>query len=189
MFFKIYKKERVLYLELGGKILLEHCEQIKNSVLPLLTSKQFDELMVNLKKVSYIDSAGLGMLVGFKMSSNKNKVKFTILSPSKEIQSILEVSKLTEIFPILEGYEAEMIYVSTAKPQSLLKEFTDETHSVESKVEEKIKPQQNLLKKVIQKPVCHRLRKRKHLIWYPKILMNFANRRLIICEKVITINQ
>lgn len=127
MFLNIYKKDAVVYLELGGKILLEQCDSVKDAVLPLLTNDS-EELIINLHKVSYMDSAGLGMLVGFKMTSNKCKINFSLHSPSKEIFEILEISKLTEIFPIKQGYEAEMIAVSLARPPLLVKEIKDDDH-------------------------------------------------------------
>lgn len=133
MFLKIYKKDAIIYLELGGRIILEQCDLIKDHILNLL-DENYSEFIVDLKKVSYLDSAGLGMLVGFKMTSSKNKINFSILSPSKEVFDILEVSKLTKIFPIKEGYEAEMISVSIVKPNLIIKEFTDETHGVDETI-------------------------------------------------------
>src|SRR5690606_4709866 len=76
------------------------------------------QLYLDLSKVDFIDSAGLGALVGIKVSANKHRAKLAIISPSRGVSDILTVSKLDSIFEIVTGGDAEQIVARIAKPET-----------------------------------------------------------------------
>jgi tetratricopeptide (TPR) repeat protein len=81
-----------------------------------LINKGLPQVVIDLKEVDFIDSAGLGLLVGFKMAASKNKVRILLSQPSKQVQDLLYVSKLDGIFEIVSGVQAETLRASMAKP-------------------------------------------------------------------------
>ena len=105
---QIYKSGNNYLFHVRGRILLDECEFMKSALLPLI-SRGVDQVAVNLKDVDFIDSAGLGVLVGMKMTCSKNKVKLLLLSPSKNVTEILFVSKLDSIFEILTNSAADKL--------------------------------------------------------------------------------
>jgi anti-sigma B factor antagonist len=104
----IYQARTDLYFAVQGRIVLEECERFKNLCLPLI-NRGIDQVIVDLSKVDFIDSAGLGVLVGMKMTSSKNKARIVLLQPSRPVADILFISKLDGIFDIMTGAEADLL--------------------------------------------------------------------------------
>jgi anti-sigma B factor antagonist len=115
---KIYRSEHNVYVEISGRIVLDECERVKNSVVTLI-DKGVTQVYLDFSQVDFIDSAGLGVLVGFKMTANKNKSRLIIVSPSQNFSDILSVSKLDSIFDIIDGAEAELLKASIALPANI----------------------------------------------------------------------
>ena len=112
---EIYQTRGNLYFLLRGRVVLEECDRLKNSCLHLIT-RDSEQVTVDLSKVDFIDSAGLGVLVGFKMTASKNKARIVLLQPSRPVSDILYISKLDGIFDIVTGPDAEMLKATMAQP-------------------------------------------------------------------------
>ncbi|MDK2970452.1 MAG: anti-sigma factor antagonist [Candidatus Sumerlaeota bacterium] len=115
----IYQNQDKLLVQLAGRVVLDECDRLKGSVISRI-SPGINKVSLDLSKVDFIDSAGLGALVGMKVTSNKNRATLSLLSPSKNVSDILVVSKLDSIFEIITGKEAEAILDSLAKPAFLI---------------------------------------------------------------------
>ncbi len=116
---QVYKAANELYIQLSGRIVLDETDRLKKSVIPLLDSG-VGHSFLDLSKVEFMDSAGLGVLVGMKMTVNKNKSRLTLLAPSKSVHDILFVSKLDSIFDILTGQEATSVRTRLAVTANLI---------------------------------------------------------------------
>jgi len=121
----IYRANNNLYIEINGRIVLDVCEIIKNVAISLI-DKGINQVYVDLATVDFIDSAGLGVLVGLKATSNKNKARLVLVSPSPGVMDILTISKLDKIFDIITGSEAELLKQSLALKEYLIKNFVEE---------------------------------------------------------------
>jgi anti-anti-sigma factor len=114
-----YQTRTDLYFLLRGRIVLEECERLRNSTLPLI-NKGIEQVVVDMNQVDFVDSAGLGTLVGIKMTASKNKARIMLLQPSKPVADILYISKLDGIFDIVTGQEAELLKSQIVQPQHLV---------------------------------------------------------------------
>ncbi len=114
---EIYQADSDIYFLFRGRIVLEECERLRNTCLPLI-SKGVEQVIVDLSKVEFIDSAGLGLLVGFKMTANKNKARIMLLQPSKPVADILYISKLDGIFEVIGGASADELRAKLAQQQN-----------------------------------------------------------------------
>ncbi|AXA36560.1 MAG: hypothetical protein KatS3mg130_1933 [Candidatus Sumerlaea sp.] len=114
---EIYQQRADVYILLRGRIVLEECDRLKSLCLPYIR-KGIEQLILDLSKVEYIDSAGLGVLVGFKMTASKNKARIILLQPSRAVADILYISKLDGIFDILTGAEADLLKAQMVQPQN-----------------------------------------------------------------------
>jgi anti-anti-sigma factor len=56
---------------------------------------------LNLAHADYIDSAGLGCLVGSLTSARKHNADLKLLSPSKKVRNALRITKLDTVFDIV----------------------------------------------------------------------------------------
>ncbi len=126
---KIYKSDHNVYVEIAGRILLDQCEKLKNSITTLI-DKGINIVYMDFSNVDFVDSAGLGVLVGLKMTANKNKTRVVIVSPSNKFADILEVSKLDSIFDIIDGAEAELLKASLTLPEYVFKLPEEEEEGV-----------------------------------------------------------
>ncbi len=121
----IYRANNNLFIDIAGRIVLDVCEIIKNAAVSLI-DKGINQVYVDLGTVDFIDSAGLGVLVGLKATSNKNKARLVLVSPSPGVMDILTVSKLDKIFDIITGSEAELLKQSLALKEYLIKNIVEE---------------------------------------------------------------
>ncbi|MBO5713559.1 MAG: anti-sigma factor antagonist [Clostridia bacterium] len=58
-------------------------------------------IIFNLSKLTFMDSTGIGMMIGRYKKAKKGLIKIYIESPSKEIGKILQLSGLYQIMPLL----------------------------------------------------------------------------------------
>jgi anti-anti-sigma factor len=122
---QVYKVNTDLYFRISGRIVLDECDRLKANTVPLI-DKSTGQVHLDLSDVEFIDSAGLGVLVGLKMTANKSKARLVLISPSKGVNDILYVSKLESIFDIVTGNEAEGIRAGVAMPSNLIKSIRSE---------------------------------------------------------------
>ena len=145
---KIYKFKEKLYIALFGKVVLEECDKFKNSAMSFI-DRGISQIYIDLENVNFIDSAGLGVLVGLKMTANKNKSRLILLNPSKGVYDILYVSKLDNIFDIITGKEAETSRASLMVEEYIVKEIQENSMEEQDK---RILPPKIPQKPVIQQP-------------------------------------
>lgn len=103
-----YRKSRELFIILRGRLVMCYCQETKVRLGNLITPT-IDQIYLDLIELSFLDSAGLGVLVGLKMMANKNRTQLTMLAPPPRIEDIFRVSKLDAIFDILNGADSDVI--------------------------------------------------------------------------------
>lgn len=113
---KIYEASGKVLVRLKGRIVLDECDRLKSTITTVI-NPEVTNLNLDLSGVDFIDSAGLGALVGVKVTSNKHRTRLALINPSRGVSDILMVSKLDSIFDILTGSEAEELLRSLAQPQ------------------------------------------------------------------------
>jgi anti-sigma B factor antagonist len=88
----------VQILDCSGKITLgAETMSIRNTVRELLDSGT-KKILLNLGEVSYIDSAGIGELVGSYASAAKNDAHLKLLNLTNKISQLLTITKLMTVF-------------------------------------------------------------------------------------------
>ncbi len=89
--------ETIRFFRLSGKLLSSDIPAIRKLILSYYRSP-IKHIVIDLKKVSYMDSAGMGMLVGLKMSAGKIHALFYLVAPQQSIKNLLMQTKLDHIF-------------------------------------------------------------------------------------------
>jgi anti-sigma B factor antagonist len=88
----------VSIVDLSGRLTLgEGSGTLRNTVKDLLT-KGDKNILLNLKDVSYLDSAGLGEMVGAYASVTNAGGRIALLHTQNKIHDLLQVTKLYTIF-------------------------------------------------------------------------------------------
>lgn len=61
--------------------------------------------VLNLSGVDYIDSSGLGQLITIWTSIRNRKGQMTVLSPTKRVHRLLDITRLDSVFQIFDNEE------------------------------------------------------------------------------------
>lgn len=104
-------KNDLVVCHVDGEIDINTSPEVKKAFDKLLTKKA-PKIVINLSKVTYVDSSGLATLVEIlkNMRSYGGRLKLTNLSP--KIKSLFEITKLDKLFDILkDGEGAESSFV------------------------------------------------------------------------------
>lgn len=113
---KFYEAHGNLLVKLRGRVVLDECDRMKATIVPAI-APGVSQINLDLSEVDFIDSAGLGALVGIKVSANKHRARLTLINPSRGVSDILMVSKLDSIFDIITGADADALLRQVAQPQ------------------------------------------------------------------------
>ncbi len=88
----------VSVIDLSGKITIgEGDVALRNAVQGLLDAGNH-HILLNLEKVSYMDSAGIGELVACYKRSKEKGGNVKLLNPSGKVYDLLSLTKLEEVF-------------------------------------------------------------------------------------------
>jgi anti-sigma B factor antagonist len=88
----------VWVVDLSGKITIGEGDVVlREKVTDLLESGQMSVLL-NLEKVSYMDSAGIGELVACYKRAKEKGGNVKLLNPSGKVYDLLSLTKLEEVF-------------------------------------------------------------------------------------------
>ena len=98
----------VKILDCSGKITLgEGTMSIRTTVKELLDGGS-KKVLLNLGDISYIDSSGIGELVGSFASAANREAKLKLLNLTNKIQQLLAIAKLMTVFETFENEEAAL---------------------------------------------------------------------------------
>jgi anti-sigma B factor antagonist len=88
----------VAIVDLAGRLTLgEASGLVRGTIKDLINSGQ-KNILVNLKDVSYLDSAGLGELVGAYATVTHASGNIKLLHPQAKVHDILQITKLYTVF-------------------------------------------------------------------------------------------
>ena len=98
MKFSTRKIGNVIVIDVEGKILLGEGDiEIKHAVDDFL-KKGNKHILLNLAKVPYLDSAGLGEIIRCFTTLRKSGGDFKLLSPNQRIIDLLGITNLLNVF-------------------------------------------------------------------------------------------
>ena len=101
-------KDKYTLIEFEGEVDLSCSPEARQSILTALEEDK--NILVDLAKVSYIDSSGVASLVEGYQTAKKQSLKFGLVGISEAAMSVLKLARLDQVFPIFdstEDYEKE----------------------------------------------------------------------------------
>lgn len=93
-------------LVIEGVIKLGESAQFFAQTLERALSADRGHVIVDFSQINYIDSTGIGELVGYLGQFKNQKRKLILVNPSERIVKLLQVARLAELFPIHPTVEA-----------------------------------------------------------------------------------
>jgi anti-sigma B factor antagonist len=100
----VRENEGIPVIELGGELDAYTCSRLRDAMIEVIEEGK-PTLVVSMAKVEYIDSSGLGTLVGgLKRASEKNG-KIAVVCTNPQIRKVFEITGLVRVFPL---YDTEV---------------------------------------------------------------------------------
>jgi anti-sigma B factor antagonist len=104
-------------VDVVGDITLYNSPQMRKVLLDLLKEKRVARVIVNLKSVRYIDSAGVASLVeGLKVSRDM-KSGFALYGLGRTTREVLELTRLIKVFEVHETEEEALRGSDNSSPK------------------------------------------------------------------------
>ncbi len=85
-------------IELDGEVDLSCSPDARKQILECLGANK--DLLVDLSRVSYIDSSGVASLVEGYQTAKKKSLKFGLVGVSDAAMNVLQLARLDKVFPI-----------------------------------------------------------------------------------------
>jgi anti-sigma B factor antagonist len=90
----------VTVLDLSGRITLgEGSALLRTTIRELLEGQRF-KILVNLADINYIDSSGIGELVGAYTTVKNRGGELKLLNLTKKVHDLLQITKLYTVFDV-----------------------------------------------------------------------------------------
>jgi anti-sigma B factor antagonist len=106
----------VVVLDLKGRITLGEGDQLLKDKVNSLVNQGRKRIVLNLAGVPYIDSAGLGEIVGSYTTVSRQGGSLRLLNLTKKITDLLAITKLLTVFETFESEnEAVRSFSASAK--------------------------------------------------------------------------
>ncbi len=99
---KTRREGNVTIVDLSGKVTLGENTGILRDELRSLMAQGDKNILLNMKDVSYVDSAGLGELVGAYTTAANQGGSVKLLHMQSKMKDLMQVTKLHTIFPAFE---------------------------------------------------------------------------------------
>lgn len=102
------KEDNVVILNVQGRVVGDAGLELRREINGWLAEEDEDakpNIILNLSKVSMMDSSGLGVLVSSYTSVQKKGGKLILAGLGKGLQNLIAITKLTRVFDIYESEE------------------------------------------------------------------------------------
>ena len=106
---KIRQQNGITILEPNGKIIGSSASELWETISPQIETSDTPRILINFEHVNRVDSTGLGVLMGARAAVAQKKGLVGIVNISKQINSLIILSRLVSLF---ERFDSEAAAVS-----------------------------------------------------------------------------
>src|SRR6476620_4613715 len=102
----------VTVLDIQGVIKLGESAREFSSYLEKVLNDETGPVMINFEAINYMDSTGLGELIGYLQKFEDRQRKMALVKPSHRILALMKITKLDTVFKIFDTRESAMTYLT-----------------------------------------------------------------------------
>ena len=107
MSIEVCRNSELTIITLSGRFDSLLAKEFKSCVVRLIETNQV-KLIIDMGAVNFIDSSGLGALVGCLKTISKEKGEVRIAALTPEVRTIFELTRLHRIFDMFETLDAAL---------------------------------------------------------------------------------
>jgi anti-sigma B factor antagonist len=96
------ENKTIIVLDINGEIDLYNAPEIKEIIAKLIEEQKY-QIIINLERVSYIDSSGIGALISSLSNLKKYQGGLKIINVAGSVRKVFELTKLTSFFEIFDS--------------------------------------------------------------------------------------
>ncbi len=96
-----YNKDGIEVIDVGGEIDIYTAPRLRDLLIDLVSKNNY-QLVVNMEKVEFVDSTGLGVLVGGLRRVRAHDGSLDLVCTRERILRIFRITGLTKVFDIHE---------------------------------------------------------------------------------------
>lgn len=100
MHVEVRQTKDVVILDLKGRLTAGLGDQILRDTVDELLAEGWKKILLNLSKISFLDSAGVGELVSSLRTAQRFGAALKVVNVSQRVQSTLYIARLLPIFEI-----------------------------------------------------------------------------------------
>lgn len=89
-----------LILRLSGELDLNTADVFRRRAEEALDRHRCERLILNLKRVSFLDSSGLGAILGRYRRLAQRQGRMAIVAPAPHVQAVLDMAGIRKIIPV-----------------------------------------------------------------------------------------
>ena len=93
-------------LRVEGIVRMGESAQFLAQTLEKLLTEESGNVLVDLARINYIDSTGIGELVGYFGKFKEKERRLILVQPADRIRKLLEIAKLDTVFPTYDDLDA-----------------------------------------------------------------------------------
>jgi anti-sigma B factor antagonist len=109
--------EGVPVILLSGEVDAYTCSMFREAMIDIIDQGN-PNVVVNMADVEYIDSSGLGTLVGGLKRASEKKGKIAVVASSVQIRKVFEITGLEKVFPLFENEsDAALSFTNSTEPK------------------------------------------------------------------------
>jgi anti-sigma B factor antagonist len=106
------KYKQIYIIDVKGDMDLYNAHELKD-VVNRLIHKSVTRIVINLEKVDYIDSSGVGALIHIFTSIKRNGFKLRITNVHGSVAKVIKLTKLMGYFPIVDDVKTALQQLSS----------------------------------------------------------------------------
>jgi anti-sigma B factor antagonist len=99
----------VVIVDLGGRVTVGEGAALLRKTIDEVVAAKHKQVVLNLKDLSYVDSAGLGEMVKALTSVRDSGGELKLMNPQPRITHLLEITKLSTLFSIFPDENAALL--------------------------------------------------------------------------------
>lgn len=95
-------KDETLTIRIIGELVATTCASLREVVTDSITRKP-KRIVLDMSGVPFVDTSGLGVLVGLRATLKTNKIDLEVVNPSERVVNVFRLTKLDGVFGISSG--------------------------------------------------------------------------------------
>jgi anti-sigma B factor antagonist len=112
LLFRYGLDDGIAVVRVTGEVDVATCGLLRDRLLRIVTDEDFRGLVVNLAGVQFMDSTGIGVLVGVWHRVAATTASLALAAPAPQVRRVLDTAGLTRVLPV---YDAEADAVAAVR--------------------------------------------------------------------------